>query len=278
MNKNIIVIISLFVLIVLTLAIDVLFIKNTFEGMDAIPTNAQIYAQSQQQAAVDKGFSSGFAGSGSVNGDSQIPKAIDYKGLYGNTAPTEDAYNKLTKFNMNNYDVEYHDDVQTILDEEQGYGLTTKNITVKDMCGNTVIMPFPEIQGTTLYNEPGSYRFGPSSYVPSYEDSVYLSRTMIDLSANKQPSDKNIIANGFCDSLKDFPDKLEDQCRITPLNNCASTSCCVLFGGKKCVAGNQQGPYIRANYSDIFVKNKDFYYYQGKCYGNCNYRPREPIT
>jgi hypothetical protein len=267
----------LFVLIVLTLAIDVLFIKNTFEGMNDNPTNAQIYAQSAQQTAVNSGFSSGFAGSGSVNDNYKTQKAIDYQGLYGNTAPTEDAYKKLTKFNMNNYDVEYHDDVQTILAEEDGYGLTTKNMTVKDMCGNTVIMPFPEIQGSTLYNEPGSYRFGPSSYVPSYEDSVYLSRTMIDLSANKQPSDQNIIANGFCDSLKDFPDKLEDQCRLTPPNNCASTSCCVLFGGKKCVAGNQQGPYIRANYSDIFVKNKDFYYYQGKCYGNCNYRPREPI-
>jgi hypothetical protein len=278
MNKNIIFIISLLVLIVLTLAIDVLFIKNTFEGMDAIPTNAQIYAQSQQQAAVDKGFSSGCAGSGSVNGDSQIPKAIDYKGLYGNTAPTQAAYKNITSFNKDNYDVQYHEDAEMIKEQEGAYGLTTKTITVKDQTGNTVILPFSEIQGSTLYNEPGSYRFGPSTYVPSYEDSVYLSRTMMDSSANKQPSDQNVIANGFCDSLKDFPDKLEDQCRLTPLNNCASTSCCVLLGGKKCVAGNQQGPYIRANYSDIFVKNKDFYYYQGKCYGNCNYRPREPIT
>ena len=277
MNKNIIVILSLLVVIVLTLAIDVLFIKNTFEGMESVPTNAQMYAQSAQQVAVDKGFSSGFAGSGSVNGNSQIPKTIDYQGLYGNTAPTEDAYNKLTKFNMNNYNVEYHDDPQTILAEEDGYGLTTKNMTVKDICGNTIIMPFPEIQGSTLYNEPGSYRFGPSSYVPSYEDSVYLSRTMIDLSSNKT-KDENIVANGFCDSLKIFPDKLEDQCRLIPGNNCASTSCCVLLGGKKCVAGNQQGPLVRANYSDIFVKNKDFYYYQGKCYGNCNYNPRQPAT
>lgn len=269
MNKNIIVIISLFVVIVITLAIDVLFMKNTFEGMEPIPTNAQIYAQSAQQRAVNTGFSSGFAGSGSINDNSETQKAIDYKGLYGNTAPTEDAYNKLTKFSMNNYNVEYHDDPQTFLAEEDGYGLTTKNMTVKDVCGNTIILPFPEIQGSTLYNEPGSYRFGPSSYVPSYEDSVYLSRTMSDLSGNPF-TEKNIIGNGFCDSLKDFPDKLEEQCRLTPPNNCASTSCCVLLGGKKCVAGNQQGPYIRANYSDIFVKNKDFYYYQGKCYGNCN--------
>jgi hypothetical protein len=24
-----------------------------------------------------------------------------------------------------------------------------------------------------------------------------------------------------------------------------------------------------ANYTDYNLKNKDFYYYQGKCYGNC---------
>ena len=275
MNKNIIVIISLFVVIIISLAIDVLFMKNTFEGMEPIPTNAQLYSQSAQHAAINAGFSSGFAGSGSINDNSQNP--IDYRGLYGNIAPTETAYKELTRFNMNNYNVEYHDDPQTILAEEDGYGLSTKSITVKDICGNTIIMPFPEIQGSILYNEPGSYRFGPSSYVPSYEDSVYLSRTMVDLSSNKT-KDENIIANGFCHSLKNFPDKLEDKCRLIPGNNCASTSCCVLLGGKKCVAGNQQGPLVRANYSDIFVKNKDFYYYQGKCYGNCNYTPREPIT
>lgn len=278
MNKNIIVIISLFVVIILTLAIDVLCMKNTLEGLDSIPTNTQLYAQSAQKATTNKGFSSGFAGSGSVNGNLKIENSIDYKRLYGNKASTKDAYNKITKYNTNNYNVEYHDDVKKIIGEENGYGLTTKNMKVKDMCGNTLILPFPRIQGSTLYNEPGSYRFGPSSYVPSYEDSVYLTRTMIDLSANKQSNEQNIMANGFCDSLKNFPNKLEDQCRLVPLNNCSSTSCCVLFGGKKCVAGNQHGPYIRANYSDIFVKNKDFYYYQGKCYGNCNYKPREPIT
>ena len=41
------------------------------------------------------------------------------------------------------------------------------------------------------------------------------------------------------------------------------------FGGTKCVAGDQNGPTLRNNYGDLTIKNRDFYYYKGKCYGNC---------
>jgi hypothetical protein len=27
---------------------------------------------------------------------------------------------------------------------------------------------------------------------------------------------------------------------------------------------------MRSNYSNFEIKNRDYYYYQGKCYGNCN--------
>ena len=52
-------------------------------------------------------------------------------------------------------------------------------------------------------------------------------------------------------------------------NVCASTSCCVLLGGKKCVAGNANGPYMRSHYNDLSLNPKDHYFHQGKCYGNC---------
>jgi len=74
---------------------------------------------------------------------------------------------------------------------------------------------------------------------------------------------------GVCTYFKDQPTKLEDACQKMDSNTCASTSCCVLLGGKKCVSGNDQGPTVRSNYSDVYVPNRDFYYYQGKCYGNC---------
>ena len=62
---------------------------------------------------------------------------------------------------------------------------------------------------------------------------------------------------------------MEEICQNTDIHDCASKSCCVLLGGSKCVKGNATGPTNMSNYGDIFLKNKDFYYYKNKCYGNC---------
>ena len=130
-----------------------------------------------------------------------------------------------------------------------------------------------------LYYVPGAYKFGSSAYVPNYEDSVYLSRmtreaqTMPgydpnDLGAAEVKNTKSQLG-GFCNANKDDKQKLEEKCMEIEAGSCASTSCCVLLGGQKCVAGNESGPSMTANYSDYSLRNKDFYYYQGKCYGNC---------
>ena len=56
-----------------------------------------------------------------------------------------------------------------------------------------------------------------------------------------------------------------------PLPNdvCAATECCVLFGRAKCVEGDNNGPKNKMVYSNTSIKNRDVYYYQGDCYGNC---------
>jgi hypothetical protein len=119
-----------------------------------------------------------------------------------------------------------------------------------------------------LYYIPGSYKYGSSNYVPNYEDSVYLSRT----TRLPQPAPVFNTAGmlgGFCTQFKNNTLAIEEKCGALDLNTCASTSCCTLIGGQKCVAGNENGPTNPANYTDYGLKNKDFYYYQGKCYGNC---------
>jgi len=131
-----------------------------------------------------------------------------------------------------------------------------------------------------LYYIPGAYKFGSSNFVPNYEDSVYLSRvtrqsqTMAGNSANSdnraQIVNSNSTLGGFCNATKNNKMDMEQKCNALSLDACASTSCCVLLGGQKCVAGNENGAYMTANYSDYTLRNKDFYYYQGKCYGNCN--------
>jgi len=119
-----------------------------------------------------------------------------------------------------------------------------------------------------LYYVPGAYKFGASNYVPNYEDSVYLSRTTRESQLTPVINTASQLG-GFCAQYAGNTTKIEEKCAAQDLNACASTSCCVLLGGQKCVAGSENGPKNVANYTDYNLMNRDFYYYQGKCYGNC---------
>ena len=122
------------------------------------------------------------------------------------------------------------------------------------------------------YYQPGSYKYDSGLYVPSYQDSVYLSKTTGKHTASEY-LDMASLAGGICSHYKDQPEKLEEECAKLDKNICGSTSCCALLGGSKCVAGNAQGPISKLNYGDVTVQNRDFYYYKGKCYGNCVSQP-----
>jgi hypothetical protein len=138
-----------------------------------------------------------------------------------------------------------------------------------DQNGNMVKIENTEAQfSPVLYYIPGAYKFGSSNYVPNYEDSVYLSRTTRQSQVTPVYNTASILG-GFCTQDNNDVSTIEEKCGALDLDTCASTSCCTLLGGQKCVAGNQNGPRNIANYSDYNLKNKDFYYYQGKCYGNC---------
>jgi hypothetical protein len=167
-------------------------------------------------------------------------------------------------------DTEFHPSESQII-KDNGYGdLKSGDIYVEDQCGNRVLLPKSNVQGSITYYQPGVYRFGASTYVPNYEDSVYLSKTT-------GQSTTGIVNNSskskveICTQYKDHPQLLEEACQKMDGNLCASTSCCVLLGGSKCVSGNEQGATIKSNYSDVYIPNRDFHYYQGKCYGNCRH-------
>ena len=129
---------------------------------------------------------------------------------------------------------------------------------------DTVFHPeYPEygnqsLFGNIVYYQPGSFRYGASSYVPYYEDTVFLTRsnkaivnapTYVDTSAK----------GGFCSYYGTQPEIIEQKCNAIDSATCAATDCCVLLGGQKCVSGNQNGPTMKANYSDFLILNKDFY-------------------
>lgn len=267
MNRKTILIICLLLIIIINLAISY-FIK-TKEGLE---TEAQLYSRVSQNNTKTFGFDSGFAGSGSnvIQTDNN-----DYKKFYQDNLLLKTAYDDSKTLNQSKFndiifnDIQYHDDIDNIKKkEDEQYGLMSRTITVKDTSGNTFILKVPDIQGSVTYYEPGTYRFGASSYVPSYQDTVYLSKST-GLNTPMTITDPSSITKDFCKHYRNNPDKLEEICRSKHKNNCSSTSCCVLLGGSQCVSGNKKGPFMKANYSDIFIRNKDFYYFQGKCYGNC---------
>lgn len=141
---------------------------------------------------------------------------------------------------------------------------------VKDRYGEIVAIPSSDTGnfGTALYYEPGSYPFGITQYVPSHSDSVYLSRALGKSTIGEYVDEASVLG-GECKKNKHSPMELENTCVNTDKNKCASMSCCVLLGGSKCVSGNERGPYVKSNYSDTMVRNRDYYYYKGECYGNC---------
>ena len=75
--------------------------------------------------------------------------------------------------------------------------------------------------------------------------------------------------HGFCQQKDNIMNNINERCNELPSNMCATTDCCVLIGGQKCVEGDENGPTNKRIYSDTSIKNRDAYYYRGDCYGNC---------
>ena len=241
--------------------------------IEGYTNNTNAYVASAKQKAIDNDFASGYAGSGSdISGISDT----DIKSMNYLNAPTEASFNQLSTFKQNDPNVQYHLSAEDIkaANYDQGGDLSFGYTWVVDSCGNKVAIPYTTIQGDITYHRPGAYLFGASTYVPTYEDSVYLSsttsKTYLDPTNSALYRNPSLRAVGACEEYKNNPLMLEQSCQAMNPDTCASTTCCVLLGGSKCVAGNKHGPYRQENYGDAYVRNKDFYYYQGKCYGNCS--------
>jgi hypothetical protein len=179
------------------------------------------------------------------------------------------------KYDTNNYDIQYHDTPESIKTNGQSGGSSAESVMMLDESGNKTYMDWKDVSNGTTYYTPGSYIYGPSTFVPNYEESVYLSKKTY-----KPPTPKTVDTGVFGGALDDYSfcsreankkGSIESACSALSADKCGKSECCVLLGGTKCVGGDETGPYLKSNYSDIFVKNRDFYYYTNKCYGNCGY-------
>jgi hypothetical protein len=181
----------------------------------------------------------------------------------------------LIKYNSDNLDLEYHDNLQKI-GANGLYNTEMGTKKVYDVNGILVDVISNAAQGNIVYYQPGSFKYGATNYVPYYEDSVFLSRSTNAI-VNTPTYVTSNVGGGFCNKYKTDPIQIEQQCNKINNETCAATTCCVLLGGQKCVAGGESGPTMKNNYSDYLIANKDFYYYQGKCYGNCPNTPQFPF-
>ncbi len=196
----------------------------------------------------------------------------DINDYFGNVV-VDRVYEK--DYDRTNYDatkiLNYHDSPEQIVKNIDNSALAGSasqfgSMTVIGADGKMVEVPYVNGQALPTYYQPGSYTYG-TTYVPSYEDSVYLSKTSGLSTLGKMYPTASTLG-GMCNT-KTSMEEMEKKCNAIPADQCASMSCCVLLGGNKCVYGNELGPKLKANYTDKFIKNKDVYYYQGKCYGNC---------
>lgn len=75
-----------------------------------------------------------------------------------------------TKYDTNNYDMQYHDEIDI-----NSQSITGKTM-VRDKNGKMVLMTGPiKMVGPTFYT-PGTFKYGPKTYIPNYEDTIILSQ------------------------------------------------------------------------------------------------------
>lgn len=209
----------------------------------------------------DTSFSSTF--SDHLLTESQIKILVEGAKIYQQKQQGKTTTN--LKYDANAPIVDYHSSETQIRNEESQTPQNKIQILADD--GSMKNVPMEKAQNLPTYFSPGTYPFGTANYVPIYADSMLLSKTAA-LNVTELHDTPDMMA-GFCQQEKNNPMKLEEICMAMDKTKCASSQCCILLGGSKCVAGNEQGPKNVSHYNDTLLQNREFYYYQGKCYGNC---------
>jgi len=193
--------------------------------------------------------------------NSKKQRGKDYINSLGNpgnipNSPSSAENEEILDYDAEDLDVEYHSITPELRGSEKEAKQKKLDVDLK------MLNPNP------IYYEPGSFPFGSGGYIPSYEDSIYLSRST-KMSQLTPITQAPYIQGGFCIEFAKDNLARNQKCKTLDQSTCASTSCCILVGGTNCVAGDANGPTMKNVFSDISIPNRDFWYHQGKCAGNC---------
>uniref|UniRef100_A0A6C0J3P7 Uncharacterized protein n=1 Tax=viral metagenome TaxID=1070528 RepID=A0A6C0J3P7_9ZZZZ len=146
------------ILLLIVFSIFILFNSSVKEGNKTL---TDIAKEKAINTAKDAGFDSGFYETGKVMGPDDISDELKGKIDYNN--------------NMDNLDVEYHDPPEVIAKNED---IEFASVWVYDpVQKKKIAIKRPAMQSNFTYYEPDTYKYGAATYVPSYTDSVLLSRS-----------------------------------------------------------------------------------------------------
>lgn len=146
------------ILLLILFSIFILFNSSVKEGNQSL---TDIAKENAINTAKDAGFDSGFYETGKVMGPDDISDELKGKIDYNN--------------NMDNLDVEYHDPPEVIAKNED---IEFGSVWVYDpIQKKKIAIKRPATQSNFTYYEPDTYKYGAATYVPSYTDSVLLSRS-----------------------------------------------------------------------------------------------------
>jgi len=83
----------------------------------------------------------------------------------------------LSQYSINNYDLKFHDSAEDIQAQNSKSSIQPDIIVITDAKGKKTKISRDKTQGSLIYNDPAYYKYGTASYVPSYEESILLSKT-----------------------------------------------------------------------------------------------------
>lgn len=195
MNKKILLKLSIGIIFIIIIVLAYQIIYNFNEGFDLnvnapqdIPNDGKIpdgfYKISDTKIAkVPYGYSANDTKDGII-ASSQSAFWVDYAKNYdminGNIDMTTPSIDESTRqYKYNDYNITYHDSPEDIKKQGSIFDSSFGTVMVLDPCGNKVLIPYNPAQSLPIYYRPGSYKYGSSIYVPSYEDSVYLSKSIM---------------------------------------------------------------------------------------------------
>ena len=91
---------------------------------------------------------------------------------------SEDKHNTgSTQYNINNYDLKFHDSAEDIQAQDSKSSILYDTVIITDAKGNKRKISRDKTQGSIIYYEPDLYKYGTDAFVPTYEESILLSKT-----------------------------------------------------------------------------------------------------